>query len=69
MESLIQQKKRGAKRPGDSACDYTPDGFRAAADDAGDDTAHNVQQQCFYHKPLLPELEVSSPPYNSLLRV
>ena len=69
MESLIQQKKRGAKRPGDSAQHLALNGINAVANQLGTQSAEEADEEHSNHKPLLPELEVSSPRYNALLRV
>lgn len=67
--SHLYNKKRGAKRPGDSAQHLALNGINAVANQLGTQSAEEADEEHSNHKPLLSELEVSSPRYNALLRV
>ena len=58
---LYNKKKRGAKRPGDSAQHLALNGINAVANQLGTQSAEEADEEHSNHKPLLPELEVSSP--------
>lgn len=67
---LPNKKKRGAKRPGDSAQHLALDGIEAIPQHADNQSAHDIVEQSFKtHKPLLSELKASSPRYNSRLLI